>query len=114
MTELLEKVHLQPDIADYVKELWMPGPHHSCKPNDGLGAFPTRVIRFIEAEFTRCIQPQYLDYYLKDSWQDSKSALFSSPLQCSSYFPTSRRFVVVEVLIMVEVVNYGAPRHCTN
>lgn len=72
MTAFLEKVHLQPYIADYVKDLWMPGPRYSCKPYDGLGRFPSQAIRLIEAEITRCIQPQYLSYYLKDGWQDSK------------------------------------------
>ena len=72
MIGFLEKVHLHPDIADYVKELWMPGPCYSRKPNELLGSFPTQVIRLIEAEITRCIQPKYLDFYLKDGWQDSK------------------------------------------
>ena len=72
MTEFLEKVDLNPDIADYVKELWMPGPRYSCKPNERLRPFPTSVISLIETEITKCIQPQYLDCYLKDGWQDSK------------------------------------------
>lgn len=72
MTDFLEKVHLHPDIADYVKELWMPGPRYSCRPSETLASFPTPVIRLIEAEITRCIEPQYLNCYLKDSWQDSK------------------------------------------
>ncbi len=72
MTEFLEKVHLHPEIADYVKELRVPGPRYSCKPNETLEPFPTPVIRLIEAEITRCIKPQYLECYLKDGWQDSK------------------------------------------
>ena len=72
MIEFLEKVHLQPDIAGYVKNLWMPGPRYSCESNDKIGSFPTQIIRLIEAEITRCIQPQYLGYYLKDDWQVSQ------------------------------------------
>ncbi len=72
MIEFLKKVHLQPDIPGYVKNLWMPGPRYSCESNDKIGSFPTQVIRLIEAEITRCIQPQYLGYYLKDDWQVSQ------------------------------------------
>ncbi|CAF9940654.1 hypothetical protein IMSHALPRED_002115 [Imshaugia aleurites] len=72
MTKFLEDVHLQRNIADCVQEFWVPGPRYSCKPNERLEPFPIKVIRLIEAEITRCIQPQYLKYYLKDGWQDSK------------------------------------------
>ncbi len=72
MTEFLEKVDRHPDIADYVKELRMPGPRYSCKPTESLNSFPTPVTGLIEAEITRCIEPQYLKCYLKDGWQDSK------------------------------------------
>ena len=72
MIEFLEKVQFQPDIANQIEELWKPGSRYSCNPNESLEYLPNEVIRLIEAEITRCIQPQYLDYYLKEGWQDTK------------------------------------------
>ena len=72
MADMLKKVHLEPNTADKVEVLWMPGPRYSCDPREKLRPFPDPAICLIETEITKCIQLQYLDLYLKEGWQVSK------------------------------------------
>ena len=72
MTNMLEDVHLEPDTANHIKVLWMPGPRYSCDASEERWWFPDAVIRLIETEISRCIQPQYLKFYLRSGWQNSK------------------------------------------
>lgn len=72
MTDKLKNVYLKPNIANNIEVVWMPGPRYSCDPSESLWSFPDEAIRLIESEITRCIQPEYLDFYLKGGWQESK------------------------------------------
>ena len=72
MTNKLKEVHFKPDTANQIEVLWLPGPRYSCDVSEKLWAFPGEAIHLIETEIVRCIQPQYVDFYLKKGWQNSQ------------------------------------------